>query len=219
AREADRVALPLVQRQYLFHQELVFTAIPEIVLIENLGLLPPRQGRESHGTRAFSIPLAHHARITIRDATNDKLIQVRALPAHHALHDAVELHQRGLTRDLHPTPDRRLTPLQGDFELIHDTCRCPRCPSHVLSSCTVTTRVSLLRGRLFQSVVMDGPTFKASGNDCRCFVIIAIRCILSIAGNHPDAVAAVAGFLPTTTLDTTNILLSRLLWPRGHHGL
>ena len=35
----------------------------------------------------------------------------------------------------------------------------------------------------------------------------------------PYAVAAIAGFLPTTTLDNTTILLSRLLWPRDHHGL
>src|SRR5882762_252251 len=85
AREADGVALPLVQRQYLFNEELVFPAIPKIVLIEQLGLLAPHQGRQAHGTRVFRIPLAHHARITIGDATTNKLIQVRALPPHHAL--------------------------------------------------------------------------------------------------------------------------------------
>src|SRR6266853_859495 len=154
AREADGVALPLVQRQYLFNEELVFPAIPKIVLIEQLGLLAPHQGRQAHGTRVFRIPLAHHARITIGDATTNKLIQVRALPPHHALEDAVELHQCAITRDLHPPPDRRLTPLQGDFDLIHDTCCCPLCPSHVLSSCVVTARVPLSHSLLFQPVVM-----------------------------------------------------------------
>ena len=58
AREADGVALPLVQRQYLFHEQLVFPAIPKIILLEQLGLLAPHQGRQGHGTRVFRIQLA-----------------------------------------------------------------------------------------------------------------------------------------------------------------
>ena len=51
--------------------------------------------------------------------------------------------------------DTPLTPLQSDFDLIHDPCRCPLCPSHVLSSfCAVTTRMPLSRGLCFQPIVM-----------------------------------------------------------------
>ncbi len=37
--------------------------------------------------------------------------------------------------------------------------------------------------------------------------------------NQPSAVAGVAGFLSTTTLDKMHRLLSRPLWPLTHHGL
>ena len=49
AREADGVALPLVQRQHLFNEPIVFTAIPEIVLVEERALLTPHKA--SRGAR------------------------------------------------------------------------------------------------------------------------------------------------------------------------
>jgi hypothetical protein len=39
-READGVALPFFQRQYFFNEQLVFPAIPKIVLIDQLVLSP-----------------------------------------------------------------------------------------------------------------------------------------------------------------------------------
>jgi len=78
----------------------VFPAIPKIVLIEQLGLLARTKAarltvRASSASHCPTMP-DHH-----RHATTNKLLQVRALPPHHALEDAVELHQCAITRDLH----------------------------------------------------------------------------------------------------------------------
>src|SRR6266850_949833 len=135
AGEAHGVALASFPRQRLFDAQLVFPAIPEIVLIEERQLFAPHETIQGHGACILSLQLSKHLGLTIRDTAYDKLMQVRALPPHYALQDMVQLCQRRLTGDLHPAPDRRLTPFQGHLDLIHDTRRCPRGPSHLLSSC------------------------------------------------------------------------------------
>src|SRR5262249_53743310 len=89
-READRVALPLVPRQDLFHEQLVLPTIPEIVFIKELALLTQPKRREGHRARVFGIQLTEQPRIPIPGPADDELIQVRVLPAHHGVPAVLE---------------------------------------------------------------------------------------------------------------------------------
>src|SRR5712691_7392069 len=88
----------------------------------------------------MALHLLQHFRITVLQTADYKLVEMVALPPHHRLQYAVQPRQCSSTGDLDPTPDRRFTPLQRDFDLIHDRHRGPLCPSHLRSSSTPARR-------------------------------------------------------------------------------
>jgi hypothetical protein len=80
---------------------------------------------------------------TVLHPTDHKAVEMRALPRHHAWHNTVQLRSRGHTGDLHPVPDRRLTLLQGAFDLLDNWRYGLLCSTHLFASRYVATTLRL----------------------------------------------------------------------------